>query len=153
MVRRGHFKSIAWLVLAAAMLGVFGCGGSDSGSSLTKAEFIKQGNQICRQGNEQRVQAKAQKQKDLGLQPGEIATPAQHKQIVEATLGPYEEATERLQDLVPSDQAEKVEPLIEAREKVGETVLASSATSTANLGAIKKANELALQYGLEECSV
>jgi predicted dinucleotide-binding enzyme len=145
---------MAGMLLATALLGVSGCGGGgDSGSSLTRAEFIKQGNQICRQKNEERVQAKAQKQKELGLQPGEIATPAQHKQIVEATVAPFEEATEELRELVPSDQADKVEPLLAAREELVDVVGKTSATADANFIAIKKANEFAVQFGLDECSV
>jgi hypothetical protein len=152
MVRRWFWKFTVGTLLVVVALGVFGCGG-DSGSSLTKSEFIKRGNEICGQTNEERVQAKAQEQKDLGLEPGEIATPAQHKKIVEATLGPYDRGTEELQDLIPSDQAEQLEPLIEAREEVAETVRSGTGSATVSFAAIKKSNELALQYGLKECTV
>jgi len=145
-------KTMMGLLLAAAVLGLFGCGGDDSDSSLTRAEYTKKVNQLCKEEDQERTQAKAATQKELGLRPGEIANPAQHKQIVEATAGPYEEMTEQIQELSPDDLADKTEPLIAAREKVAEIVRSTRPTG-ASLVAIKKANDLAIKNGLDECSL
>jgi hypothetical protein len=146
-------KAATALVLAAGLLVLFGCGGGDSAhSSLTKAEFIKKVNQACRQEDEVRTQAKAEKQKELGLEPGEIANPGQHEQIVEATVVPYEKMTDQLEELIPSDQVKSLEPLIEAREGVAKIVRESNSADTI-LPYIKKANERAVQYGLKECFI
>jgi hypothetical protein len=152
-VKRELAKSAALLLLAVIALTLFGCGGSSAGDSLTKADFIKKGNQACRRGNEERVQAKEQTQKELGLHPGEIANGAQHEQIAEAALAPYEKSTEQLQELVPSEQADKLEPLIKAREEVSEVERQISNSSNAGFGAIIKANKLASEFGLDECSI
>ncbi len=145
-------KSMTGLLLAAGMLVLFGCGGDSSDSSLNRAEFTKKVNQLCKEEDKERTQAKAATQKELGLEPGEIANSAQHQQIVEATAGPYEEVTEQIQELSPADLEDKTEPLIEAREQVAEVVRSTRPTS-ASLVAIKKANGLAAQNGLDECSL
>jgi hypothetical protein len=144
-------KSIAGLLLAAGILVLFGCGGGGGDSSLTKAEFTKQVNQACRQEAEARGQAKAGKEKELKIGHSELATPSEHKQIVEATLVPYEKMTAQMEELVPSDQAENLEPVIEAREEVAEIVREQS-SANATLPVIKKANDLAREFGLDECS-
>lgn len=147
-------KSAAGLLLAAGVLALFGCGGGDSsGSSLTKAEFIKQANQTCRQEAKVRVQAKAAKERELDLEPGEIANPAQHKKIVDAALTPYEKVTDQLVELVPSDQADTVEPFIEAREELAEIVRYGTNEAAITLPAIKKADDLAREFGLDDCSI
>ncbi len=151
-MRRGHSKSIAGVLLAVGSLMLFGCGGGESGSSLSKAEFIKKVNQACSVENEERVHAKAEKLKELKLEPGEIASASQHQEIVEVTLAPYEKMTERLKELVPSDQEETLEPLIAARENVAKAVREDEVVATDSLVAIKKANDLAKEFGLKGCS-
>ncbi|MFL5340390.1 MAG: hypothetical protein ACJ8F7_09585 [Gemmataceae bacterium] len=132
---------------------LFGCGAGDSSSSLTKAEFIKKANQLCKQTDEESAFAKDKEQKELGLEPGEAANAAQHKQIVEASVVPYEKATDELKELVPSNQVEKLEPMIEAREAVAEVVRSTSGSSPANFAAMRTANVNALQLGLDECAI
>ena len=151
-MERGIRKASAALLLAVGVAILFGCGGDSSGSSLTKAEFIKQVNQACRQEGETRVQAKNKKQEELGIQSGEIATPAQHEIIVKATVPPYEKMTERLKELVPSDQADALAPLIEAREEVAQ-IARKSSSIVETLPVIKNANELSVEYGLKECFI
>jgi len=151
-VRRGLVKSVATLLLGTVVLGLFGCGGGDSGSSLSKAEFIKQGNRVCEQANEERAEALEGKAKELKIESGEVATPAQQKQVVLAALATYEGATEKLKELVPSEQEGAVQPLIQTREELAKIVHAS-ATSTPKPGPYKRANLLAIRYGLDECTV
>lgn len=150
---RGFVKSMAGLLLAAGVLALLGCGGDSGGSSLTKAEFTKKANELCKRGNEEREEAKARKANELKLKPGEIATPSEQKQVVLAAVVGYEKSTEMLKELIPSDQAERMEPVIKAREEVAEVVRTSTGLVKATFPAIKKANDLALQYGLNECSV
>jgi hypothetical protein len=152
-VERGFRKAAVALLLTVGAVALFGCGGSDSsGSSLTKAQFIKQVNQACQQEGVTRVQAKNKKQEELGIRLGEIATPAQHQQIVKATVPPYEKMTAQMKELTPSDQTDALAPLVEAREEVAEVVRESTSLEE-TLPAIKKANELAVQYGLKECFI
>jgi hypothetical protein len=152
-VRRRLVGSLGALLLGTVVVGLLGCGGSDGGSSLTKAEFIKKANVVCLNGNEERYEAKAQKAEELHLQPGETGTAADHRELAAAALAPYAQTTERLQELVPSSQAEKLEPLIKAREEVAETVMANIGNVKVIFPAIQKANVLATRYGLDECTV
>lgn len=153
-MERGFRKAAAALLLLVGAVILFGCGGGgdSSGSSLTKAEFIKQVNRACQQEGETRVKTKNEKQEELGIPFGQVATPAQHKKIVAVTVQPYEKMTERLKELIPSDQADALAPLIEAREEVAKIVQESTSIDE-TLPAIKKANELAVQYGLKECFI
>lgn len=153
-MERGFRKAAAVLLLAVGAAVLFGCGssGSSGGSSLTKAEFIKEVNRACRQEGETRIKIKNEKQEELGIPFGQVATPAQHKKIVAVTVQPYEKMTERLKKLIPSDQADALAPLVEAREEVAQIVQESSSLEE-TLPRIKKANELAVQYGLKECFI
>jgi hypothetical protein len=153
-VRKGLVKSIAGLLLAAALFGLLGCGGGGgSGGELTKAEFIKKANAVCHRGSEDRVAAMEKKNKELKLEPGDLPTPDQQQQVAAVGLVEYEKSTEELEGLIPSDQAANLESLIKAREEVAEVVRSSANASEKNLLAIKKANELAKSFGLDECSV
>jgi hypothetical protein len=153
-VERGFKKAATALLLTVGAVALFGCGSdsSSSGSSLTKAEFIKQVNRACREEGENRVKAKNEKQEELGINFGEVATPAQHEQIVEVTVAPYEKMTDQLKELIPSDQTDALAPLVEAREELAKIVRESNSLEK-TLPAIKKANELAVQYGLKDCFV
>jgi delta 1-pyrroline-5-carboxylate dehydrogenase len=152
-VERGFKKAAAALLLVIGAVALFGCGSdSSSGSSLTKAEFIKQVNLACQQEAETRIKAKNEKQEELGINFGEVATPAQHKQIVEVTVLPYEKMTDQLKNLIPSDQTDALAPLVEAREELAKIVRETNSLEK-TLPAIKKANELAVQYGLKECFI
>jgi hypothetical protein len=54
--RKGRNLAGATLVLPATIVALVGCGGSggsESTSSLTKAEFLKKGNAICAKGSEE----------------------------------------------------------------------------------------------------
>lgn len=144
-------KSMAALLVAAVALGLFGCGGS-SGSSLTKAEFTKQANQACKRANEERLEVLEGKTKALKIEPGDVPTPSQEKQIVFAAIAAYEGATEKLKELVPSDQEEAILPLIEVREELAKKVRQNATSSPTELP-YKKANLLASRYGLDECTV
>jgi hypothetical protein len=163
MMRRRLVKSIAGLLVAVGVLMLVGCGGDSNGGSQTnggdsngslqtKAQFTKTVNQMCKQEKEERTQAEQAKQRELGIEPGDLPTSSQHAQIVEASVPFYEKITDQIQELVPADQADEIEPLVEAREKVVVLVRGGSPPNP-SLGAIYEANKSALKYGLDECSI
>ena len=152
-MRKGLTKVGAGALLIAGALMLFGCGGdSDSTSSLNKAEFTKMVNQMCEKEDEERKAAKAETQKGLGLEPGELANAPQHKQIVAATLAYYEEMTEQIEELAPDNQTEKVGPVVKAREEVVKVVKKYGPPGP-TFAAIKTANERATDYGLDGCTI
>jgi hypothetical protein len=145
-------KLIAGVLIAAGMLMLFGCGGSSTDSSLTRAEFTSKMNRMCKQEKQERTQAEEAKKREVGLQPGKLASPSQQAQIVEASVPFYEKVTEQMKELAPSDQADAIESVVQMREKAAE-IVRQGGPSTPALRAIYKANKSALQYGLDECSI
>lgn len=139
--------------LVAGALVLFGCGGgSDSTSSLSKAEFTKTVNRMCEREDEERKAAKLEKQKEMGLEPGELANASQHDQIVAVTLSFYESMTAQIAELAPDDQAEQVAAIVDAREELAK-VVKKDGPPAASFAAIKKANERATAYGLDGCTI
>lgn len=143
-------KSVVALLLAMVALGIFGCGG-DGGGELSKSEFLAQGNHACRLGQRARVKAMRAKVEDFNVKPGELATPAQQEKIILAAVPGYEEATEKLRELAPSDEAEKIDPIIEAREETAEHVRSNPGTATHSGIQFEEAKKLAKEYGLIYC--
>lgn len=144
---------MAGLLIAAGMLMLVGCGGGDStAGSLSQAEFTKKVNQMCKEEKVERTQAEQATQKKLGVEPGDLATPSEQAKIVAASVPPYERITEQIQELAPPDQEKTFEGLVRWREKVVERVQ-SGASSEVALGTLVRANELAIKYGLKECSI
>lgn len=144
-------KPMAGLLIAAGMLMLVGCGGGDStASSLSEGAFTKKVNQMCKKEKNERGLAEEATKKKVGVEPGDLPTPSQQAKIVAASVPPYERITEQIQELAPSDQ--ELESLVEAREKVAESVR-SGGSSEASLGAIYLANKLAIKHGLNECSI
>lgn len=142
------------MLLAAAAFALLGCGGSGSSNApLSKAEFIKLANHLCKVANEERYADKEAKAKELGLKPGELRTPKQGEEIMLTSIIPYERSTEKLKELIPSDQKKNLESLIKTREEVAETLRATVRSPVPNPGPLKKANLLAAQYNLPECAV
>lgn len=140
-------------MLAAGMLMLLGCGGgSSNGSSLTKTEFTKKVNQMCKQEKKERAQAEEAKKREVGVGAGDLPTPAQQAKIVKVAIPYYEQITGQIQELTPSDQAEEIETLVQERENVAE-IVKSGGPSQPALAAIFKANKSAIAYGLNECSI
>jgi ubiquitin len=154
-MRRGLVKSVAGLLLAAGVLMLFGCGGSSGNSgdsSLTQAQFTKKVNQQCKKEKVERKQAEDATLRKLGIGPGELATPAQQAKIVAASVPPYERITKQIQEFAPSDQEKTIDSLVQWREKVADRVRSGGSSEVA-LATIIKANELANEQGLKECSI
>jgi ubiquitin len=134
------------------MLMLVGCGGGDStASSLSRAAFTKKVNQMCKKEKVERKQVEQATLKKLGVEPGDIATPAQQAKLAKAAVPPYERITEQIQELAPSDQ-EAIESLVQSREKVVEDVRSGGSSET-SLASIYLANKSANDYGLKECSI
>lgn len=152
-MNRASLAVLAALVALAAI--VAGCGGGDdsdtSGDSLTKAEFIKQGDAICEKANKQ-SEAEAEKfskENDFSLErPSkeqleeavtEILVPNFNRQVedlkaLEAPEGDEEQAEEIISSL--DDAAAEIEedPSLVFEEQV-----------------LKEPAELAEDYGFEVC--
>lgn len=140
--------------LAAAALALFvaGCGGGDSTSSLTKAQFIKRADAICTKANNDQLVAVQKAAKSTPKSEQNQA--GKEKIIVTAGLPPIAKEAEELAELgIPDGDEKEVEAIIAGIEfalKKGEEnpvlVLEGAASPFIPV------NKLAAAYGLESCA-
>jgi hypothetical protein len=151
-------KGIVWAVvagLASLALVIGGCGGGDDETtSLTRAEFVKQGNEICKKQEERRSKLIYKVAEEAGSDPNKPLPTSARKALVLETLPPYEEMAEELDALgAPEGDEEKVEALVKEMEKTAQAIKADPLTAVSSTIQFTKANELAEENGLPECTL
>lgn len=143
-------------VLAIALIAA-GCGSGSSTSTtasvaLSKAEFLKQGNQICAEGNK-KINAEVEEFiKENNLRHNQEPTQAQKEELAETVFLPnVTEQVEGVNSLGPPD-SEAAAVIVAAEEAIekGEEDPASLVTDSG--GPFTKANKLAREYGLTACA-
>lgn len=155
-------KTLMALFLAVAGLAILvaGCGGgSDSNgsteegtSSLTKAEFVKQGNAICAKGSKEINEGFEQFVEENGLSKSKAPPKAVQEEAVETVLIPrIRKEVENIRALGPPD--EEAEAVLDAAEEAlergeEEPIQFLKEEST---GPFATANKLAREYGLTKC--
>lgn len=151
-------------VLAIALVAGCGSGGDDtsgtssesgeSASSLTKAEFIKQADAICEEGN-----------KSVGVEAEEFAeeneidiekpTTAQQEEVVSDVVAPaIREQAEKIDELgAPGGEEDEVAEIVAAVESGADEAEATPDVIVEGKGAgpFEEANKLATAYGLKVC--
>ena len=147
------------IVLVALVAGS-GCGGSDSetsaGSSaqpLTKAEFVRQGDAICRKGISAKNRAVEESLDKLGEQERSNQATLE-RLLVEVALPPVQEMAEELDELgVPEGEKKKVAVVVGALEAALEDAEADPATALNESEKIfGRSDRLAARYGLKACA-
>lgn len=137
------------MVLALALVAA-GCGSSSSSDStsaaLTKAEYVKQGNAICKKAN---AKIESAAKEDLGPNPSK----AQVTSFVNDTLGPaLDEELSGLHGLTPPSGDEKtVSAMLDEADQALAKVKADPSTITSG-NPFTKANKDAKAYGLTVCA-
>jgi hypothetical protein len=136
-------------VLAAALV-VAGCGSSDS--SISKAEFVKKADAVCKKGEEE-------VQKDFGTfakkhENVKKPTEADYAELVDAVL--VENVEAEVNDIralgAPEGDEKEVEAMLEAREESIEKAQDNpKAVIKSNEDIFGEASKLAKAYGLKEC--
>lgn len=146
----------AALICSIALVPVLaGCGGGGSTSSLTKAEFVKQGDAICKKVNEERsaaIQAYLLKHQPP---PGhQISQLAELKVITAAALPPIKGEAEKLGELgAPEGEEEKVSAIVEGLEKAVEEAEENAvSTLSPKTNPFNEVSQLATKYGFKECA-
>lgn len=138
-------------VLAVLAIGV-GCGGGDD-DSLSKADFVKQADEIC-------ARKETEKNKDLEAafsqlgKEGKSGKKAEEELVTGTALPPISEMTEELKDLgAPSGEEDQVDAMIKALEEEIEKIEGDpSSVISGSGGGFDKANRLAKEMGLKACS-
>ena len=147
-------------VVAVAIL-VAGCGsGSDSTSSettssLTKAEFVKQGNAICAMGSKEINEGFEKFANENGFSEKKQPSKAELEEGIESIVIPgVRKEIEGIRALgIPAEEGAEAEAVLDAAEeglKKGEedpSLLAKEESA----GPFAKANKLSREYGLTKC--
>lgn len=145
---KGAVGLIVGAIVLCALVAT-GCGGG--GGTLTKAEFVKQGNAICKQEEDRRSKIVAEMSKSFNSK-GDVA--AQQEQLLMKVIPTYEESAARLDGLgAPEADAKKVEEIITAMEGAAARAKANPQTAITSSLPFKKADQLASAYGLKSCVV
>lgn len=147
----GGIAGVALLIAAALV--VAGCGGGGSSSSstpaLSKAQYVKKANAICKKSQQEReaqVNELAEEVKP-GADPGELPK----KGLVEAVIGPLGNMVDELAALpAPEGDEEKVEEIVEGYRKPVEEIEEEESVAF-NGELFHEADEKALKYGIENC--
>lgn len=155
-------KSISFALAAlVALVTIAGCGGgasssgdsasSGAGPALTKAQFVKKANQICRAAEKKRgVVIKAAIE---AVPTGSQLSVAEQEELVLQALPPYDEMAQELSDLgAPAGDEAKVARFVSAFEAAIERARREP-KSAINGAAFRTTNELASKYGLASCVI
>jgi hypothetical protein len=145
-------------VLAIALIAA-GCGGGNdttTTASLTKAEFLKQGNQICDEGNKEINAGFEEFLKKNNLSHRQKPTQAQREEVAETVILPgVAKQVEGVKALgAPSGEEEKVDAIIEGAEEAIEEAEEDPAAFVNEEGGdpFKEVDKLTSEYGLTSCS-
>jgi hypothetical protein len=146
-------RTLISICLIASALAVAGCGGGDS--TLTKAEYIKQAETICKRINDQREEAIQAFTAKSSAGPGNpITVSEQLKLVLDVALPPVQQEAEELDELGDPEGAEaEAEAIVDGLEngvdKVEQnpTIVLKEPTNPFN-----KTGELARKFGLENCA-
>ena len=137
--------SIAFLLGASISFSLVGCGGSED--QLTKAQFLRQGNAICRQAGAEQMELAGHYKK------GQVA-PGEYEAVTAVFLPPMEKELRRLAALSPPQGDEKeVRAILKAIESGVDDAKADYLDLfVKQTDPFAEANELARKYGFHACA-
>lgn len=145
---KGACGSLLGIVVLLFALVAAGCGGGDDTESLSKSQFLKQGNAICKEGEEERGKLII----DASGKLKQEASVEEQEDLVLEVLPTYEKTTRELDELgAPEGDEEKVDAIVEAMEEAAEKVEANPGTALVANVPFKEANEQVEKYGLKSC--
>jgi len=145
------------IALAAA---VAGCGGGDdssgdsSAAALTKAEFIKQADQVCKKGEEALAAEGEEFAEDNDIDI-ENPTEEQKEEVILDVVGPalHKQGEELAALGAPEGEEEAVEAIVDALESGADEIESDPAILIEGKEnpPLEEASELSADYGLTEC--
>jgi len=149
---------IAALLTAVLVLGAIaaGCGedDSDSTATVTKAQFLKQGNAICAAGNKELDEEFEAFNEDGHLKENQQPSDAEAEEIADTILLPA--VTEQLDELreldAPEGEEEQVDEILSEAESAVEEVEDDPASIVTEANSpFTRVNKMAREYGLSVC--
>lgn len=155
-MNKGVVGSVVGATLVVAVLAISGCGGGGGGgegastaAALSKSEYVKEANAICKKSLQER-EADANEVAEE-IKPGANAGELSKKQLVEAITPSLASMVNELAALpAPSGDESRVEAMMEAYEKGLEEVEENGEAAFSS-EPFKTADEKAMKYGLKDC--
>jgi hypothetical protein len=146
------------VAVAAVALVVAGCGSSgdsttDTTASLSKAEFVKQGNKICEEGNKS-IEAEFEEfSKENHLSETKAPPkPVQEEAIEQILIPAINGQLEAVRALgTPEGDEGELEEVLVAEEEVLEEAEEEPTVLFESTAKQKEANKMAVEYGLTVC--
>ncbi|TMK56407.1 MAG: hypothetical protein E6G51_10640 [Actinobacteria bacterium] len=155
-MNKALLAAIAVLVALAAL--VAGCGGGDSTTdetvTLTKTEFIKQGDAICKEGNEEISEGFEEYAEENDLPQNKEPSTEQGIEITETVILPnIQQQAEEIRELgAPEGDEDQVDELLTSLEDaVAEGEDDPELLFKGNTDPFAEVNELAKDYGFKVC--
>lgn len=149
---KGALRFIAGLlaIWCAALLAA-GCGSSDDGEALTKAQFVAKAGAICKEAEEKRGKVIASVLQSADPN-GNVK--AQQEEVIHKALPTYQEAAEKIAELgAPEGEEKKVEALVKAMEEAADKAMADPHTAMTTNIFFRDADQRAEQYKLSGCVI
>lgn len=141
-------------VLAAMGLAVGGCGSDDETTALTKAQFTKQVNALCKKSGEERVaQYRARQAAEQGTKKGG-GEKAREELFRQSFVIPFQEMVEEIEELgAPEGDEEELEAIYEEWLRGAEIFEQDPLLLLSEPPTFDKANKLSAEYGLTDCQL
>jgi hypothetical protein len=137
------------IALVAAGCGSSGSGGSDTSASISKPQFVKQANAICKKSQQEREAAVNKVAEEI--KPGANAGDLPPEKLIGTVIPLLADMVDELAALpAPKGDEDQVEAMIEAYEEQVEE-LEADPNGAFTGETFKQADEEALKYGLEDC--
>lgn len=137
------------LALCGAAAILSGCGSSgDTTAALSKAQFIKQADAICRQADKQQNAALISAQKEL---KGKKQTQKEQEELVtDVGLPPIQEEAEQIADLgAPKGDEDEIAAIVSGIE---EAVDKAEADPSKALESFARVDKMSTEYGFKDCA-
>jgi hypothetical protein len=134
------------------LLTLAACGGGGD-STISKQSFDRQLEVVCNKGLQDREEVMSRLGREY-QESGQKTSTQLQTENVRKLIGAYQRTTEEIDDLdLPEGSEQKVEELVEAREKAAETVEADPLGSIGvNATTFNKANKVATELEAASCA-
>jgi hypothetical protein len=152
-LNKALLAAVAVLVALGAL--VAGCGGGDETTdetvTLTKAEFIKQGDAICKDGNSQSEKEAEEFAEENDFELGKATEEQLEEAISEVLVSNLRRQIDELDALeAPEGDEDQVEEIIVSLEGAADEIAEDPAVAFGN-EVLKEPSELAEDYGFKVC--
>lgn len=148
-----RFCGVALLFVIVAAIAA-GCGGDDEATaSLSRQQFVKEANAVCKAGERERTEIIEGATKLF--KPGEVLSKERKEEFVQTgAVDPYRKMTEQLTELgTPEGEEEQVEAVIEEMERAADKAEENPIKALTSIAPFAAANKAVTDYGIDSCAV